>query len=178
MVLATQNPIEYEGTFPLPEAQLDRFLLKITLGYPSAMDEVAIIEQQQFVHPVEELGPVAGPGELTTLQETIKRIYVDTTIKTYIVSLVEATRHHPSVYLGASPRGSLGLFRASQTMALLQGRDYVLPDDVKAVAEPVLAHRLIINSSARMREVSGETVTREILQAIPVPGARAQRPAH
>lgn len=172
MVMATQNPIEYEGTFPLPEAQLDRFLLRLTLGYPAPADEITILDKQQYAHPIEELGSVMGVEELLKLQQAVKEVYVAPLIKEYIVSLVEATRRHEALYLGASPRGSLGLFRTSQARALLRARDFVLPDDVKALAEAVLAHRLILHPHSRMKEVSGRTVVAEILESLPVPGAR------
>ena len=172
MVMATQNPIEYEGTFPLPETQLDRFMLRLSLGYPSAADEITIIEKQQFVHPIDSLDQVADTNDLIRLQDAAKQVHVDTLVKEYIVSLVEATRKHPSIYLGASPRGSLSLFRLSQARALLEGRDYALPDDIKNLAEPTLAHRLIVNSSARIQGNTGRTVIAEILESVPVPGAR------
>ncbi|MBI4307497.1 MAG: MoxR family ATPase [Chloroflexi bacterium] len=175
LVLATQNPIEYEGTFPLPEAQLDRFLLRITLGYPTAAEEVSIIQKQQLVHPIDELGQVATPEQLVELQEAVKKVYIDSMVMQYVVSLVEATRAHASVYLGASPRGSLYLSRAAQARALLQGKEFVLPDDVKALAEPVLAHRIIIGAAARMKDVTGKQVVAEVLNSVPVPGARARR---
>jgi MoxR-like ATPase len=174
-VLATQNPIEYEGTFPLPETQLDRFLLRISLGYPSVADEIAIMERQQYSHPIEELGPAASAADILALQEAVRNIYVDDLVKRYIASLVEATRHHPSIYLGASPRGSLGLFRTAQAHALLQGRDYVLPDDVKALAESVLAHRLIVSSTAQSADRSGKASIAELLEAVPVPGTLISR---
>lgn len=174
-VLATQNPIEYEGTFPLPETQLDRFLLRISLGYPSVADEIAIMERQQYSHPIEELGPAVGAADILGLQEAVRNIYVDDLVKRYIASLVEATRHHPSIYLGASPRGSLGLFRTAQAHALLQGRDYVLPDDVKALAESVLAHRLIVSSTAQSADRSGKASIAELLETVPVPGTVISR---
>jgi MoxR-like ATPase len=174
-VLATQNPIEYEGTFPLPETQLDRFLLRISLGYPSVADEIAIMERQQYSHPIEELGPAASAADILALQEAVRNIYVDDLVKRYIASLVEATRHHPSIYLGASPRGSLGLFRTAQAHALLQGRDYVLPDDVKALAESVLAHRLIVSSTAQSADRSGKASIAELLETVPVPGTVISR---
>jgi len=169
-VLATQNPIEYEGTFPLPETQLDRFLLRINLGYPSQDDEIAIVEKQQHAHPIEEIGPVATGTDLLELQSSVKDIFVDDTIKRYITSLVAATRDHPTIYLGASPRGSLALFRTAQARALVQGRDYVLPDDVKALAQAVLAHRLIIRLTDVSQDKSGRASIAEILETVPVPG--------
>jgi len=174
LVMATQNPIEYEGTFPLPEAQLDRFLLRLQLGYPSPADEIAIMERQQFRHPVEELRPVTGPEEVLQAQEATRAIYVDPLVRQYIVDLVEATRRHEHVYLGASPRGSLALFRASQALALLEGRDYVLPDDVKALAYPALGHRIIVHPSARMQNITPAQVVATCLERVPVPGARGR----
>jgi MoxR-like ATPase len=173
LVLATQNPIEYEGTFPLPEAQLDRFLVRLSLGYPGHQDEIAILETQQDMHPLETLQQVVDAAEFADAQEATKRVYVDRLISEYIVSITTATREHEDIYLGASPRGSLGLYRASQARAALQGRDYVSPDDVKAVAVAVLSHRLILNAAARMRQVSTEAVLSNILARVPVPGARA-----
>lgn len=172
MVMATQNPIEYEGTFPLPETQLDRFLLRINIGYPSIADEIIIMEKQQYVHPIESLEQVADNDELLRLQDAAKQVHVDSLVKEYIVKLVEATRHHPVVYLGASPRGSLALFRLAQAQALLKGRDFALPDDVKALAESALAHRLIVNSSARIQGASGRSIVAEIRESVPVPGAQ------
>jgi MoxR-like ATPase len=175
LVLATQNPIEYEGTFPLPEAQLDRFLMRISLGYPSPADEIRILEAQQFVHPIESLNQVVSGSELVEMQESIKAVYVHDAIKEYVVSLVGATRGHPDVYLGSSPRGALALHRTSQARSALLGRDYVVPDDVKVLAEPTLAHRLIVNPAAKIREVDPRTVVKELLQAVEAPGAPVQK---
>jgi MoxR-like ATPase len=172
MVLATQNPIEYEGTFPLPEAQLDRFLLRITLGYPSKSDEIIIMDRQQLTHPIEETCRVMDATELASLQEAVKRVYVDPAVKEYLVSVVEATRVHADVYLGASPRGSLGLFRAGQAWAALQGREYVTPDDIKGLAVPVLAHRLIVSPAARVRNLNPVALVEEVLEGIPVPAGK------
>lgn len=174
LVMATQNPIEYEGTFPLPEAQLDRFLLRVTLGYPSVEDEIRIMELQQHGHPVDELNQVVDAEEVLSLQEAVRAVYVDDLVKEYIVQIVQATRRHASIYLGASPRGSLALFRTGQARALLQGRDFVTPDDVKALAPSTLSHRLIISPAARVRNVSGEQVVAEVLETVSVPGARAR----
>jgi MoxR-like ATPase len=170
-VLATQNPIEYEGTFPLPEAQLDRFLLRINIGYPTSAEEVKIIEKQQIKHPIEQISPVVEAADIIMLQETVKKILVSDLVKQYIVSLVEATRHHPSIYLGSSPRGSLALFRTAQARALLNGRDYVLPDDIKALAEPALAHRSLVSSAGQSQGKDSRTFIAEILATLPVPGA-------
>ncbi|MFA5308689.1 MAG: MoxR family ATPase [Dehalococcoidales bacterium] len=174
-VLATQNPLEYEGTFPLPEGQLDRFLLRINIGYPSPAEEVAIIENQQLVHPIEQIGHVVDAADVLLLQDTVKKIYVDGLVKQYIVTLVEATRHHPSIYLGASPRGSLALFRSAQARALLSGRDYVLPDDIKALAVPALAHRALLSSTGQSQGADSRAFINEILETIPVPGALPDR---
>ena len=173
-VVATRNPIEYEGTFPLPETQLDRFLLRVNLGYPSASDEITIMEAQQHSHPIEHLEPVATDADVEMFQTAVKDIYVDDLIKEYIASLVEATRNHPSIFLGASPRASLALFRTAQAHALLQGRDYVLPDDVKTLAEAVLAHRLIIRLTDASLDRSGRATVAELLETVPVPGARVK----
>ncbi|MEE9198992.1 MAG: MoxR family ATPase [Dehalococcoidia bacterium] len=174
LVMATQNPIEYEGTFTLPEAQLDRFMLRISLGYPSAAHEISIVESQQYAHPIEKLSPVTSPEEIVTLQEAVKGIYVDRLIKRYIVAIVEATRNYPNIFLGASPRGSLALFRASQARAMLKERDFVLPDDIKTLAEPVLAHRLIMSMGNRSRDVTGKTAIEKVLESVPVPGIKVR----
>ena len=170
MVLATQNPIEYEGTFPLPEAQLDRFLLRIRLGYPSLNDEIHILELQQLRHPIDALETVVSLEELVLVQEAVKQVYVSPAIKRYIVELTRSTRESSDIYLGASPRGSLGLFRAGQARAAIFGRDFVLPDDIKALAENVLAHRLVISPSARLKNISSDEMVSEILKSLPVVG--------
>ena len=171
VVMATQNPIEYEGTFPLPEAQLDRFLMRISLGYPSFAEELSVIEGQEQVHPVDQLLTVASSDDLIKLQEAAKNIYVDSTVREYIVSLVEATRSHEDVSLGASPRASLGMFRSVRAMAILQDRDYVIPDDVKDLAYAVLGHRVILSSSARMRGLQTSQVLDGLRETVSVPGA-------
>ena len=171
IVIATQNPIEYEGTFPLPEAQLDRFLMRIGLGYPDFAEELAIIEQQEQTHPIETLEAVTTPEEVVGLQEASKSVYVDQTVREYIVNLTEATREHRDVALGASPRASLGLFRAARAMALVLDRDYVIPDDINTLASAVMAHRIILSPSARMRGVRSTDVVADILNTVPVPGA-------
>ncbi len=172
VVLATQNPIEYEGTFPLPEAQLDRFLLRISLGYPAHMEEIAVLQNQMSGHPLSRIEQVVDVGELVEAQQFIlENVRVDPLILEYMVSMAEATRRHDEIYLGASPRGALGLLASARAWAALAGRDYVLPDDVKALAEPVLAHRLIVSPAARMRNIDGRGIIRELLQRVPVPGA-------
>jgi MoxR-like ATPase len=174
LVIATQNPIEYEGTFALPEAQLDRFLLRIRLGYPQPIEEIVILDEQKRAHPLDEIEVVLAVQELRDLQTAVREIYVDSTVSDYIVRLVNGTRVHPDVYLGASPRGSLALYRAGQAMAALLGRDYVIPDDIKALAEPALAHRLIIKTSSTIHDVQPGQVVRELLDSTPVDGIRPQ----
>lgn len=177
LVLATQNPIEYEGTFPLPEAQLDRFLMRLSLGYPNRLDEVAMMERQQVTHPVDDLSQVVDASELLEAQDQVRRsVYVDPLVREYIVAVVAATRQHPDVYLGASPRGSLALFRTCQAHAALRGRDFVIPDDVKALAEPALAHRIILTPAARIRNVSARSIVDDIIQTVRVPGAQVASP--
>jgi MoxR-like ATPase len=170
LIIATQNPIEYEGTFPLPEAQLDRFLIRIQLGYPSPAEELVVLSAQQYEHPITNLKQVVSAAELTAAQHAIRDVYVAEEIKRYIIDLVNATRNHPKVYLGASPRGSLALFRCAQTRAAMAGRDYVIPDDVKALAEVTLAHRII----AHDRDENTRIIVQEVLQYTPVPGASAR----
>ena len=179
LVIATQNPIEYEGTFALPEAQLDRFMLRLRMGYPQPLEEMLILDQQKRAHPLEAIEEVASVEDLITMQDGVREIYVDPVVSEYIVRLVNATRTHPDVYLGASPRGSLALYRAGQAYAALAGRDYVIPDDVKELAEPALAHRLIIKTAASIRDVDPRLIVRELLDAIPVeaPPARSGRPS-
>jgi MoxR-like ATPase len=177
MVLATQNPIEYEGTFPLPEAQLDRFLMRIRLGYPQTDDEVKILEQQQYRHPLFDLEQVVSVEELNQMQEAVKSIYMAPSVKRYIITLARHTREHPEVYLGASPRGSLALYRTSQARAAMYGRDYVLPDDIKALTIPTFAHRIILGPAARLRDVDAEQVVQEILNNVPVPGGDLDDPS-
>jgi len=170
MVLATQNPIEYEGTFPLPEAQLDRFFVKVTVGYPSITEEMSVIAKQQTTHPIETIQPVTDAESVLQVQEQIKKVFLADSIKKYIVEITQETRLAETVYLGASPRGSLALARASQAWAAMYGRNYVIPDDVKMLAESTLGHRVILSSSARLQEMRTGDLIREILRKIPVPG--------
>jgi MoxR-like ATPase len=174
LVLATQNPIEYEGTFPLPEAQIDRFMMRIRLGYPLKHQEIDILDRQSRHHPIEDLDQIVSVEELVEAQEAVKDVYIDSTIKEYIVDLVTVTRDHPDVYLGASPRGSLALFKATRAWAAVNGRDFVLPDDVKLLAEPTLAHRLIVSPSARIKNVDTRQVVEDALSHTPVPGSRVR----
>ena len=168
-VMATQNPIELEGTFPLPEAQLDRFLLRTRIGYPQRSEELSILERFQTDDPHLNLTPVAGPDHIADMQQACRKIQVAPPVKDYIVSLVEATRHNPAVRLGASPRGSLSLMRAGQALAALRERDFVLPDDIKYLAPPVLAHRLILNDAEQLRGVTSQQVVEDIIDKEPIP---------
>jgi MoxR-like ATPase len=174
MVLATQNPIEYEGTFPLPEAQLDRFMLRIQLGYPAKDQEIEILDRQQFIHPIENLEQVVAVDELLEAQTAIRTIYLDNLIKEYIVEIVRRTRDHPDVYLGSSSRGALSIYRLCQARAALLGRDYVLPDDVKALADPALSHRIIVGPAARIKDIDPVSIIQEIIDTVPVPGAQVK----
>jgi MoxR-like ATPase len=174
LVLATQNPIEYEGTFPLPEAQLDRFMLRITLGYPDVEHEMHMLDTQRQAHPIDQLQQVVVIEDLQAAQRIVTEVYVDDLIKEYIVALVNATRKHPDIYLGASPRGSLALYKTTRARAAVLGRDYVIPDDIKAMADPALAHRMIVSPSARIKNVDSRAVLKEILDSVPVPGTRVR----
>jgi MoxR-like ATPase len=174
MVLATQNPIEYEGTFPLPEAQVDRFLMRIHLGYPGKPQEIDMLSRHSDHHPIQDLDQVVALEEMVEAQRAIRQVYVDDLVKAYIVDLVTTTRDHPDVYLGASPRGSLALFMAARALAALEGKDYVVPDHIKILAEPTLAHRLIISPSARIKNVTPRQVIDDALKHTPVPGARVK----
>jgi MoxR-like ATPase len=171
MILATQNPIEYEGTFPLPEAQLDRFLIRIQMGYPQPSEELTILSAQQYQHPINNLQQVVSLQELLSAQQAVKEIYVAEEVKQYIINIVTASRRHQDVYLGSSPRGSIALFRTSQARAAMAGRDYVIPDDVKALAEVTLAHRIIVGPSARIKNITSQTIVQDILQTTSVPGS-------
>jgi MoxR-like ATPase len=173
MLIATENPIEHEGVFPLPEAQLDRFMMRIQLGYPSFDDEICIIDSQRMQHPIENLGVVASADEVREAQEVVKGIFVHEQVQRYMVSLVYATRKHDDVILGASPRASLDLFRSSQALALLRSRDYVIPDDVKELAAVVMGHRVIVAPAVRMRGVDGHQIVEDVVEQVAVPGARA-----
>lgn len=168
-VMATQNPIELEGTFPLPEAQLDRFLLKIRLGYPDKSEEMAILQKFQKDDPLIALEPVAGPEQITRMQKMREEIKVSAPVREYIADLVAATRKDESLRFGSSPRGSLGLMRAAQGFAALRGRSYVLPDDVKRMVLPVLSHRIILNEEGRLRGKLPEHILDEIILRVPVP---------
>jgi len=170
IVLATQNPIEYEGTFPLPEAQLDRFMMKIKIGYPGLTEEIQILELQKIQHPIETISVIATELEIKNVQELIKTVYVSNPVKKYIVELTRATREHADVYLGVSPRGSLNLYRAGQAKAAIQGRDFVLPDDIKNLTKFVMGHRMVVQPAARLRNLSSDQIISEVVNSVPVPG--------
>lgn len=174
MVLATQNPIEYEGTFPLPEAQVDRFMMRIRLGYPLKNNEIDMLNRQSEHHPIQDVEQIVTVEELVEAQKAVRTVYVDNLVKEYIVDLVTTTRDHPDIYLGASPRGSLALFNATRALAAIEGRDYVLPDDVKLLAEPTLSHRLIVSPSARIKNVTARQIIEDTLRHTAVPGARSR----
>jgi MoxR-like ATPase len=169
LVLATQNPIELEGTFPLPEAQIDRFLLRLEIGYPSADEERAILRRFRQAQPLDELQPVIKPAEILALIQACRAVHVSPAMEGYVVALARASRGHSGVQLGASPRGSLALYRASQALAAVRGRDFVLPDDVQALVAPALAHRLIATSQARLRGKAVADLLDEIVRSVPVP---------
>ena len=169
LVIATQNPIELEGTFPLPEAQLDRFLLRIRLGYPDDLEEAEMLQRFHTGSPLDSLEAVTGDREFLEIQAVVAEVRVDPALRDYIVQVVQATRRHEDVELGASPRASIGLYRCSQALAAIQGRSYVIPDDVKALASYALAHRVILKPQARLRDVTSERIIGEILTQVPVP---------
>ncbi len=168
VVLATQNPIEYEGTFPLPEAQLDRFLLKLAVGYPSPADENQMILNLKREHPITAIGQVVDGARVLELRRQVWEVHVDDTVRDYAVRLVHATRSHSDLALGASPRGSLALFKTAQALAALGGRDYVIPDDVKRLALPVLGHRLIVRPQSALRGYTAARVLTDLLEATPL----------
>jgi MoxR-like ATPase len=175
MVIATQNPIEYEGTFPLPEAQLDRFFMRISLGYPNVDQEVAIMDQREQTDPINLLKSVCTPSEIVELQSKASDVYIDPLVKQYIVDITQATRQHPEAALGVSPRASINLMKGGKSLALFNDRDYVIPDDIKDIATATLAHRILLTPSARMREVEQETVIADVLDAISIPGATPRK---
>jgi MoxR-like ATPase len=169
LVIATQNPIDHEGTFPLPEAQLDRFLMRFSLGYPTLEEELKMLEMLQRGHPIDALQPVVSVDELVACQKAVREVYVDDKVRRYLMQIVHDTRAHDDIGLGGSPRASLALFRTSQAMAALRGRNYVLPDDVKKVAPPALTHRIILKPESRLRKVTANALIEEIIAEIAVP---------
>jgi MoxR-like ATPase len=176
LVIATQNPIDHEGTFPLPEAQLDRFLVRLGLGYPNLEEEGRMLERLQLSHPIDDLGPVVSAADVLASQQAIREVYVDPRVRRYILEIVKATREHDDLHLGGSPRASIALFRTGQALAALGGRSFVLPDDVKRMAQPVLAHRLILRPESRLRKVSAAAVINEILTETSVPVLEEDEP--
>jgi len=173
IVFATQNPVEHEGTFPLPEAQLDRFMLKLSMGYPSLIVEAKMLEETRLNHPLDSLQPVADPVTLARMQRGVREVFVHEKVRDYLLRIVAATRQSAHLTLGASPRASMALFRAAQALAAIEGRGYVIPDDIKVLAHPVVEHRLILNPESRLRRVTSYTVLHDILEQVPVPAGRA-----
>jgi MoxR-like ATPase len=169
LVIATQNPIDHEGTFPLPEAQLDRFLVRLSLGYPNIEEEAKMLERLQHSHPIDELRPVVSAADFLACQEAVREIYVDPRVRNYALEIVAATRQHDDLHLGGSPRASIALFRTGQAYAAIGGRNFVLPDDVKKMAYSVLAHRIILRPESRLRKITANSVIQEILTEVPVP---------
>ncbi len=174
LVIATQNPVDHEGTFPLPEAQLDRFLMRFALGYPSMEEELRMLEMLRQTHPLETLETVVSAEELLACQAAVRQVHVDEKIRQYLMQIVHATRRSEDLALGASPRASIALFRTGQAMAALRGRNYVQPDDIKRVAPFVLTHRLILRPESRLHQVTAEKVVEQILSAVPVPTLAAK----
>jgi MoxR-like ATPase len=169
LVIATQNPVDQEGTFPLPEAQLDRFLVRLSLGYPSMEEEAKMLSRLQHGHPIDELKPVATADEVIACQEAVRGVEVDEKVKRYLLEVVHASRGHEDVLLGGSPRASIALFRTAQALAALSGRDYAIPDDVKKMAQPVLAHRLILKPESRLRKRTTAAVVHDLIEDARVP---------
>jgi MoxR-like ATPase len=169
LVIATQNPIDQEGTFPLPEAQLDRFLVRLNLGYPSIDEEAQMLDRLQYSHPIDELQPIVNAQEVIACQEAIREIHVDEKVRNYILEIVHGSREHEDVQLGGSPRASIALFRTAQALAAIAGRDFVLPDDIKRMAHPVLAHRLILRPESRLRKKTPAAVVNEVVMDAKVP---------
>ncbi len=169
LVVATQNPVEYEGTFPLPEAQLDRFMLRIRIGYPEASDEADMLARIAHGHPIEKVEPVLDASQVAGLQEAAREVYVEDSVRDYIVRIVASTRTHPEVALGTSPRGSIALLKSAQALAALEGRDFVIPDDIKTLAPYALTHRLVLRPESRLRGTTPEKVVEDIIRSVPVP---------
>ncbi len=169
LVIATQNPVDHEGTFPLPEAQLDRFLMKFSVGYPSLDDELTILDRLQLAHPIDSLKAVVSSVEIVECQKLVRKVHVDPKIRKYILQIVHLTRHHEHLSLGGSPRASIALFRTCQALAAIRGRNFVLPDDVKMIAAPVLNHRMILKPESRLRKITADQVVSQLVSEIPVP---------
>lgn len=169
IVLATQNPIEFEGTFPLPEAQMDRFMINISLGYPSPEEEIEILTSQKEIHPIETISSVVTTKDVSDIQEEVKKVYIEESLKKYIVDIVNRTRNNPNLLLGASPRGSLSIFKMAQAIAAINGRDFVIPEDIKSVVIPCLKHRLILKPEAKLKGIKPEDILVSILESVEVP---------
>src|SRR5437588_5279819 len=176
LVIATQNPVDHEGTFPLPEAQLDRFLIRLALGYPSLEEESKMLQRLQRGHPIDDLGTVVTAAELVASQDAVREIHVDEKVRRYILEIVHATREHADVQLGGSPRASIALYRTGQALAAIAGRNFVLPDDVKKMVVPVLGHRIILRPEARIRRITPAMVLSRILADVPAPVPASQAP--
>jgi MoxR-like ATPase len=174
LVLATQNPIDHEGTFPLPEAQLDRFLMRLSLGYPSLEEESKMLERLQHGHPIDELASVVTAADVVACQEKVREVFVDDKVRKYVLEIIHATRQHEDVALGGSPRASIALFRAGQALAAIQGRDFVLPDDVKRLSGPILEHRLILKPESRLRKISAAALVKDLVEEVAVPLLKGQ----
>jgi MoxR-like ATPase len=169
LVIATQNPVDHEGTFPLPEAQLDRFLVRLSLGYPALEEEAKMLQRLQHGHPIDELGTVATAADVLACQEAVRDVHVDDKVRRYLLEIVQGTRTHDDIQLGGSPRASIALFRTAQALAAIQGRNFVLPDDVKRMVQPVMAHRLILRPESRLRKVTPAALLHEIVGDVRVP---------
>jgi MoxR-like ATPase len=169
MVVATENPVEFEGTFPLPEAQLDRFLLRLSLGYPRPEQEVKVLERLEDVHPIQSLKPVVDAAEIQEFIQAKRKIFVEESLKTYMVELVNKTRSHPDLEFGASPRGAIALFNAARVLAAIRGRDFVLPEEIKYLAPYILAHRVVVSAQAAIKGLNGTSIVQEILQEVEAP---------
>jgi MoxR-like ATPase len=176
LVIATQNPIDHEGTFPLPEAQLDRFLVRLTLGYPTLAEEGEMLQRLQHAHPIDELAPVASAAEIVAAQDAVRDVFVDDKVRRYLLEIVQSTREHEDLHLGGSPRASIALFRTAQALAAIAGRNFVLPDDVKRMVQPVLGHRVILRPESRLRKKTAASVIKEVLDEarVPVPASQAE----
>lgn len=175
LVVATQNPVDHEGTFPLPEAQLDRFMIRLSLGYPAYKDEGEMLERLRLAHPVETLEPVVSANDIVACQAAVREVHVDPKVRDYILSIVHESRDHDDIALGGSPRASIAMYRAAQSMAAIRGRDFVEPDDVKRMVKPVMCHRLIVRPESRLRKITADAIVDEILESVPVPTLSARK---
>jgi MoxR-like ATPase len=174
LVMATQNPIDHEGTFPLPEAQLDRFMMRLSLGYPTLEEESRMLERLQHGHPIDEIASVAAAADVVACQEKIREVFVDDKVRKYLLEIIHSTRKHDDIALGASPRASIALFRTGQALAAIQGRDFVLPDDIKRLTGPILEHRLILKPESRLRKLSAAAIVKDLVEDVAVPLLKGQ----